>query len=227
MLLEKRNAKHDAAEEVQAAKDSVDRELAATLEKHVAAADVEKRVLTAETHEQIWRKHARQEAQVAINSEKRIRIVNSAYKEGVVKINKELERFEERLAKMSGKKSESKPDEAEVEKAKTDLAELKRKAEEVEEKRAVLLEDQLSCLREDHEMLQEEKERLETDLAISQVNCGVLLRENEKYQKAKHKAKEKAKKRKAEESVAAAAAAAVVEEGVEEERVVKKQRGEW
>jgi hypothetical protein len=225
VLLEKRNAKADAAAEVQAAKDNVGRELAAALEKHIAAADVEKRLLTAETHEQIWRKHAREEAQAAINSEKRIRIVNSAYKEGVVKIKKELERFEERLVKMSGKRSETKPDEVEVEKAKTDLAELKGKAEVVEEKRVVLLEDQLSCLREDHEMLQEEKERVETDLAVSQVNCGVLLRENEKYQKAK----EKAKKRKAERSVDAAATAAAVveEEGGEEERVVKKQRGEW
>jgi hypothetical protein len=223
MLLEKRKAKDDIAEEVQAAKDSVDRELAAALEKHVAAADVEKRVLTAETHEQIWRKHAREEAQVAINSEKRVRVVNTAYKEGVVKIHKELERFEERLVKMSGKKSESKPDEAEVEKAKTDLAELKAKAEEAEEKRAVLLEDQLSCLREDHEMLQEEKERVETDLAVSQINCGVLLRDKEKYEKAR----EKAKKRKAEEVSAAAAAVVQGGEEEEEERVAKKQRGEW
>lgn len=183
MVVEKRKAKEDAATELEAEKESVQQELESAKQsfednfrRRVATADVEERVLNAEAHEQIWRKRAQEKTDLAVTSEKRVHMLNTAYKEGVEKIEKDVEALGKRI-----KKLEKKPEDGEIEKAKNDVSEMKKKTAKSEEKRGLLLEDQLRCLMEDHEMLQGGLESLETALRASQREAQLL---REKYNRA-------------------------------------------
>lgn len=160
---EARAIKANTEAQVEAAKKEAESASEAA-QKQITTCDVEKRLFAAETQEKIWRAHASKQTNMVVNSEQRIVKLHETLKKAVEPLGKRLESLEAKL-----EKAQRDGDKAAVSKIAEDLTQAGDKVKQVEKKRANSLAQEFSILQTRVKNLQEDKQKLELQLADAKI----------------------------------------------------------
>jgi chromosome segregation ATPase len=156
---EARAIKASTEAQVEAAKKEAESATEAA-QKQITIPDVEKRLFAAETQEKIWRAHTNKQTNMAINAEQRIVKLHETLKKAVEPLGKRLESLEAKL-----ERAQKDGNEDTVSKIAEDITHAGDQVKQVEKKRANSLAQEFSILQTRAKNLQEEKQKLELQLA--------------------------------------------------------------